>query len=55
MKLISSQNPTCGIEVLKALYKRRRFTQCLTFLEGRGIEGDVAIFLLSSLNVGGEG
>jgi hypothetical protein len=54
MKLISSQNPTCGVEILKQLYKKKRLTQCLTFLEGRGIEGDVAIFLLSSLNVGGE-
>ncbi len=54
MKLISSQNPTCEIEIFKQLYKKKRLTQCLTFLEGRGIEADAAIFLLSTLNTGGE-
>lgn len=53
MKLVSSQISS-PVEILANLHKRRRLTQCLTFLKRRGIEGDLAIFLLSSLNIGGE-
>jgi hypothetical protein len=53
MKVVSSKISS-PIEKLKTLYKRRRLTQCLSFLESQGIEGDVAIFLLSSLSVGGK-
>ena len=44
-----------SLNQLKNLYKRRRFTQCLMFLASRGIEGDAAIFVLSSISwMGGE-
>lgn len=44
-----------SLNQLKNLYKRRRFTQCLMFLENRGIQGDEAIFLLSSISGMGGG
>jgi hypothetical protein len=38
---------------LKRLRKRKRLTDCLEILGEKGIHGDLAIFILSSL--GGEG
>lgn len=53
MEVISAQTIP-ALEALKNLYKRKRLTQCLTFLGDRGIEGDLAIFVLSNLNRGGK-